>query len=278
MGVTLSQNGIPPFLRWAGGKSWLIKYLAQILNETEFQNYHEPFLGGGAIFFSLQIDGEVYLSDLSTELIEVYTTVRDDPDGVIAELRKFQNTPECYYDIRGRRFRKPAKRAARFIFLNQTSFNGLYRVNKQGIYNVPYGFREKQFLEPEKIRLASQKLQVAQLSHGDFATCQEHIQPGDLVFLDPPYTVSHNHNGFIKYNQQLFSIEDQRRLSQFIDIIKRRRAYYILTNAAHEIIDEIFHKNGDYRIELNRASLIGGENAQRGQISEYIFTNIEPRM
>lgn len=119
----------------------------------------------------------------------------------------------------------------------------------------------------------SEALKGAIIQHGDFEIIRENLRQGDLVFLDPPYTVSHNDNGFIKYNQKIFSLEDQMRLSQIIQYIKRIGAYYILTNAAHRTIEEIFD-NGDERLELGRASLIGGINARRGQTTEYVFTNI----
>ena len=116
-------------------------------------------------------------------------------------------------------------------------------------------------------------LQRAIIQHGDFDLVRGNLQPNDLVFLDPPYTVSHNDNGFIKYNQKIFSLEDQIRLSELILHIKEVEAYYIMTNAAHNTIREIFD-NGDIPVELGRASLIGGRNAKRGQTSELLFTNI----
>lgn len=263
-----------PFLRWAGGKSWLIKYLDSIIGEHKFNGYHEPFLGGGSIFFYIAPTGNTYLSDLNSELIDTYKAIKTDPEGVISCLEKYVNTSDEYY--RARAFCPPTlvETAARFIYLNQTSFNGIYRVNTKGEYNVPYGNRTKDFLEADKLRAASRILQYATLQAGDFDCVRTHIAPGDLVFLDPPYTVSHNHNGFIKYNQKLFSLEDQYRLKRLIDFIKEQNAYYILTNAAHATIHEIFYEENDRCLALSRASLIGGENAQRGQIQEYIFTNL----
>lgn len=266
-------NTTKPFLRWAGGKTWLIKYLGMIIGDTRFNNYHEPFLGGGSIFFTISPEGKSYLSDLNKELIVTYKLVKENPFAIINSLKTYENTEDFYYRIRSHVPKNQFDQAARFIFLNQTSFNGLYRVNQRGEYNVPFGFRKKDFLEEDKLIAASKSLQNATISCGDFTCNNQNITEGDLVFLDPPYTVSHNNNGFIKYNQKLFSLDDQKRLSQYIDYIKSQGAYYILTNAAHQTILELFEK-GDTRLELSRANLIGGDKAKRGIVSEYIFTNI----
>lgn len=264
---------IKPILRWAGGKNWLIKHLHTILPLTGYNNYHEPFLGGASIFLSINPTKKAFLSDLNKELIETYIAVRDWPEQIIDLLETYKNEENFYYEVRESEPTSIVELAARFIFLNQTSFNGIYRVNLNGKYNVPYGHRSKEFLESENLRLVSIRLKKTYLYHGDFDECIKNINKNDLVFLDPPYTVSHNNNGFIKYNQRIFSLDDQIRLSKLIDMIKSKNAFYILTNAAHKTISEIFEK-GDRFIEMNRASLIGGSKAKRGQTSEYIFTNV----
>lgn len=269
-----TSGTIKPFLRWAGGKKWLVKHLSKLLPKNGFRNYHEPFLGGGSIFLAIRPSGEAFLSDLNVELISTYISLRNDPECIIAILKTFKNTEHFYYKIRDKEYADPYEQAARFIYLNQTSFNGIYRVNLRGEYNVPYGYRSKRFLEADSLRSVSQLLRDATLSHGDFKNIKGNLRSKDLVFLDPPYTVSHNDNGFIKYNQKLFSLDDQRRLSSLIDFIKKKGAYYILTNAAHRTIEEIFEK-GDRKLKLSRANLIGGLNAERGQATEYIFTNVE---
>lgn len=261
-----------PFLRWAGGKTWLIKHLERFQPKGGFNNYHEPFLGGGSIFFYLQ-PKKAFLSDLNSELIETYKQVKSNVEAVIKDLQLFENTEECYYKVRETNFENESAKAARFIFLNQTSFNGIYRVNLNGKYNVPFGYRKKDFFEPENLRLTSLALSNVELSQSDFAKTIEHITEGDLVFLDPPYTVTHNNNGFIKYNKKLFDLDSQLALSAYIDQIKDRGAYYILTNAAHQKIEEIFTKDGDQMQEISRASLIGGKNSQRGKYAELIITN-----
>ena len=266
---------IEPFVRWAGGKTWLIPYLPQIIGDIHIEHYHEPFLGGAAIFFSLDHNKKSYLSDANEQLVNTYQQVRDNPQAVINCFAQFANTEDEYYRIRDEFVpATPEESAARFIYLNQTSYNGLFRVNRQGRYNVPYGFRDGWHYDVARITEASEKLQNTHISVGDFEINKSRIQEHDLVFLDPPYTVSHNNNGFIEYNQNLFSLDDQKRLSRFIDYIKGKNAYYILTNAAHEEIKKIFTKDGDRRLELQRHSLIGGKEANRTKISEYIFTNI----
>ena len=251
-----------------------MKHLSFIIGEHTFNGYHEPFLGGGSIFFYLAPKKNVFLSDLNSELIDTYRAIKEDPERVIANLEHYANTEEEYYRIRSSHPTNLSEIAARFIYLNQTSFNGLYRVNTKGEYNVPYGNRTKNFIEADKLRAAAKLLRFSTLQADDFDCVRKNLGHGDLVFLDPPYTVSHNHNGFIKYNQKLFSLEDQYRLKELIDYIKEQESYYILTNAAHDTIHEIFFKETDRCLKLNRASLIGGENAKRGQIKEYIFTNL----
>lgn len=264
---------IDSFIRWAGGKSWLIPTVKKLISNTNIHNYHEPFLGGASIFFSLEIPNIAYLSDINEDLINAYIQIRDNPNKVFEILSQYPNTEEDYYRIRSLDPVANEEKAARFIFLNQTSYNGLYRVNKNGGYNVPYGFRTNWHYDQNRIIQACLKLKNARINCGDFEINKTQIHPNDLVFLDPPYTVSHNNNGFIEYNKNLFSLEDQRRLSNFIDYIKQHRSYYILTNAAHDTIRDIFEK-GDRVIELVRNSLIGGKNSKRQKVSELIFTNL----
>lgn len=140
------ENTVKPFLRWAGGKSWIIKYLRPLLSKYSFRNYHEPFLGGGAVFFSFTHQGSTFLSDFNQELIETYISIRDNVDEVISLLREYPNEKDFYYNLRDSCPLDSIKKAARFIYLNQTSFNGIYRVNLKGKYNVPYGYRKKRVL------------------------------------------------------------------------------------------------------------------------------------
>lgn len=268
------MSNIEPFIRWAGGKTWFLEQFATTISNIDIRNYYEPFLGGGSVFFSLESYKHAYLTDINSDLINAYIQIRDNPQELILKFQGFENSEQQYYHIRQTEFTSEIDKAAQFIYLNQTSYNGLYRVNKNGNYNVPYGFRQNWTYNTERILIANQKLQGVRLKCCDFKEYKYRIRQNDLVFLDPPYTVSHNNNGFIEYNKNLFSLNDQYRLRSFIDYIRNKGAYYILTNAAHPKIEEIFKIDGDRMVELCRNSLIGGKNSKRGKITEYMFTNI----
>ncbi len=267
-----------PFLRWAGGKRWLINEVNELIAGHNFKNYYEPFLGSASIFFNIDSKFDnIFLNDLNEDLIATYIQVKDNVEEIIKFLKQFPNDETFYYDIRNKQFKNKSKKAAQFIYLNHTSYNGIYRVNSNGEYNVPYGHKTNYVIDEDALKKCSEKLQNVFLSSGDFTKFVDSISEGDLIFLDPPYTVSHNNNGFIEYNKNLFSLDDQYRLSALIDKIKDKKAFYILTNAAHKTIDEIFNK-GDFKYILTRSSTIGGKNAKRGSIEEFLFTNIERRI
>lgn len=267
---------IEPFIRWAGGKSWFLPQFTELIHIIDFNHFHEPFLGGGAVFLGIDHKKRSYLSDINEELINTYIQIRDNPQNVAEMLFGYNNSEKDYYQIRNLVPQDLTERAARFIYLNQTSYNGIYRVNKEGKYNVPYGHRNNWHYSEKRIFLASERLKNTNIKCGDFEVNKYIIKRHDLIFLDPPYTVSHNNNGFIEYNKKLFSLEDQERLCRFIEFIKHKDAYYILTNAAHPKIKEIFGKE-DRPIVYLRNSLIGGKNAERKKIEEYVFTNIRRR-
>lgn len=233
----------------------------------------EPFVGGGSVFFHLTPDN-AFLSDVNPLLTNTYNVIKEDVEAVINILETYRNEADFYYRIRQERPLNDIHEAARFIYLNQTSFNGIYRENLKGEYNVPFGYRSKEFLNPQQLRDASAALQSATIVQRDFTESLENINQNDLVFIDPPYTVTHNNNGFIKYNANLFDLSAQHRLAEFMDEIRNRGALYILTNAAHADIRLIFERDRDRLERISRASLIGGRNAKRGNYDEFIFTNI----
>lgn len=272
--IELKNLDPKPFLRWAGGKRWFIKYLKSISN-LEVRNYFEPFLGGASVFFSMKSFQNAYLSDLNYELIETYESIRDSPLEVISILKTLKNTQEEYYRIRSGRYEDKIQRAVQFIYLNQTSFNGIYRVNQKGEFNVPFGNRKKKDLVEElNLISVSKKLQNVNLSCRDFEDLLPSINEGDFLFLDPPYTVAHENNGFIQYNQKIFSLEDQYRLANFLKSVIDKKANFVLTNAKHDAILEIYKDIGE-PISLTRSSTVGGTGARRGKqgFNEYIYSN-----
>jgi DNA adenine methylase len=270
--VNLNDYAPKPFLRWAGGKRWLIKHIEKI-NELNIETYYEPFLGGGSVFFNTSNYKDAYLSDLNPDLVDSYLAIRDNCDSLIEKLSRFGNSESEYYRVREAIFVDKIDKAAQFIFLNKTSFNGIYRVNKNGKFNVPYGFRKNvDVVDGNNLKKVSLNLQNTTIASHDFEGIAGFIKKGDFVFLDPPYTVAHENNGFIQYNQKLFSVEDQIRLSEFIEVIEEREAYYIMTNAKHNSILEIYSKIATPHI-LKRKSLVGGVGARREGFNEYIFSN-----
>ncbi|WP_417237497.1 DNA adenine methylase [Bizionia paragorgiae] len=265
-----------PFLRWTGSKSWLVRDEFKNYLPEKYNSYHECFLGGGSVFFYLNPKGKVFLSDINCELIETYKEIRDNLDLVLNTLKKFKNSEEEYYKVRKSKLLRPHTRAAKFIYLNRCSFNGIYRVNSKGEYNVPYGRRKNVDIVTEKrLREVSDSLQSVQLICSDYKSRLGEIKEGDLVFIDPPYTVAHENNGFIEYNQKLFSWEDQVELKKFIEEISNLGAYFILTNASHESIRDLY--SGVGRIDtLSRYSQVGGRNKTRGMYNEVIIYNTRP--
>lgn len=270
---------INPFLRWTGSKRWFIKDHIEGYVPERFNNYYEPFLGSAAVFFYIKSRGEesernFFLSDSNSELINAYIQLRDSPSLVVDQLKKLKNSEKEYYVIRNLKPRSPEKQAARFIYLNRTSFNGIYRVNSSGKYNVPYGHRQcvDVVTEPILFRI-SEVLQGVNINCVNFEDSLNAVNENDLVFLDPPYTVAHENNGFIEYNQRLFSWEDQEKLKRQIDIIIEKKAYFILTNASHFSITDLYKGIGSIT-KLSRQGKVGGRNKTRGLFNEVVIHNI----
>lgn len=261
---------VQPFLKWAGGKRWLVKS-DQLKIPEHYNNYIEPFLGGGAMFLKLAPKRAI-LSDLNPDLINTYLVVKDHPDEVSKRLAALQklHSKEFYYEMRSKKCRSDISKAVRFLYLNRTCWNGLYRVNLNGEFNVPIGTKDKVVLDSDDFIQTSKLLSGATIRCCDFEDSIENADDGDLLFIDPPYTVQHNMNGFIKYNETLFSWDDQKRLLRCLLKAKERGAQILLTNADHESIRELFSDLGTY-ISVSRHSVLSGKAAFRGGTSEAIF-------
>lgn len=259
-----------PFIKWAGGKRWLIQ--SEKIKLPEFEGrYIEPFLGGGAVFFHLN-PKRALLSDLNPRLIDVYSAIRDDWKKVFEQLKHHQkhHSKDYYYRERARKRRKLTQKAAQFLYLNRTCFNGLYRENLRGEFNVPIGTKSKVLMPKDNFELASKFLQNAELACCDFADTIDKAAAGDLLFVDPPYTAAHNFNGFVKYNQKIFSWDDQLRLKEKLVAAKARGAKSLLTNAHHESILGLYSDIAEPQI-VNRVSVISGKNKARNSTTEVLF-------
>jgi DNA adenine methylase len=238
-----------------------------------FGRYIEPFLGSGALFFALH-PKESILSDLNPDLIVTFAAIREDWKQVRSVLRGYHrlHSPAFYYRIRASRPRSPIKRAAKFIYLNRTCWNGLYRVNTRGHFNVPVGTRTTVLLDSDDFRSASTLLKQATLLTADFASVISQARRGDLVFADPPYVTAHSQNGFLKYNERLFSWDDQVRLRESLLSAKRRGAKIVATNADTPSIRKLYEKSFTVR-SVSRWSVIAASTAHRGARSELIITS-----
>jgi DNA adenine methylase len=260
----------PPFLKWAGGKRWLVANHTSLF-PTEYNRYIEPFLGSGAVLFHL-FPKKAMLSDINSDLITTYIAIRDDWRGVQRELRKHQrlHSKTYYYQMRDYRPQTPVTKAAKFIYLNRTCWNGLYRVNLKGEFNVPIGTKTSVIAETDDFEGLAKFLKNKRIIVSDFETTIDKANEDDFVFVDPPYTVKHNFNGFIKYNEKLFSWEDQIRLRNAISRAVKRGAKVLISNADHECIRELYEDVGSF-LSLDRASIISGENEGRGRFSELLI-------
>lgn len=258
-----------PFLKWAGGKRWLISKTDNLLpNMANINRYFEPFLGGGSMYFHLQPTA-AYLSDINSDLINAYSVIRDNWKELYTLLRKYhrEHSSTFYYQIRSSKPKISITKAARFIYLNRTCWNGLYRVNLKGAFNVPIGTKTNVILDDDNFEQLSLVLNSTHIEVCDFEVKIDQTIKGDFVFIDPPYTVKHNLNGFIKYNEKMFSWEDQIRLKNAIARASKRGVYILVLNANHKSIKELYKEMGAI-ITLERASVIAGNSLARGIISE----------
>jgi DNA adenine methylase len=261
-----------PFLKWAGGKRWLVSSHAQLLPKT-FNRYYEPFLGGGAIFFSLR-PADSTLSDLNQELIDCYIAIRDECDSVERLLadHHVKHCKQHYLEVRSSKPEGPVERAARMIYLNRTCWNALYRVNLKGEFNVPIGTKQNVLLPSDNFSDVSSALKNSIICHRDFETIVDEAHKGDFIFADPPYTVKHNFNGFVKYNEKIFQWSDQVRLSKCLIRASNRGCKILLTNANHQSIVDLYEGCFEF-IPLERNSVIAASSSKRGKYEELIIRN-----
>lgn len=261
-----------PFLKWAGGKTQLLRQLRPLLPDT-FDCYFEPFLGGGALFFNVA-PGVAYLSDVNEELINVYRVVRDDVESLIAQLGNHKHEKNHYYAVRALdpRFLDPVERAARMAYLNRTCFNGLYRVNRRGQFNVPFGsYKNPDICPVDKLRAASATLQGVSIERQDFADAVAHARAGDFVYFDPPYDPVSRTASFTRYAKGDFGPEDQAALAETFADLTARGVHCMLSNSDTPLINELYAAFRVERVQARRA--ISRRAGGRGPVSEVVVLN-----
>lgn len=237
-----------PILKWAGGKTQLLPQLLPKLPQ-HFNTYIEPFFGGGALFFAVEPTHGT-IADRNPELINLYTTVRDDVEAVIEALSKHENVKSHFLDVRAQDWPSlaPAEAAARTIFLNKTCFNGLYRVNRSGGFNVPFGnYKNPKFLNEENLIAVSQSLNGIDIQLGDYKDTLKHASPGDFVFIDPPYIPVSEYSDFRRYTKEQFSIQDHIELAEEVHRLYDLGCHVILTNSNHPLVHDLY---SDFEIEV----------------------------
>ena len=296
-----SEKNAKPFLKWAGGKSQLLKEIEHYypFAKGNIKKYAEPFVGGGAVLFDIlsKYDlKEVYICDINAELINAYLIVRDDIDTLIKMLYTLQNEfvplntekRKIYYNKKRNRFNElkesrnenaNIEKAALMIFLNKTCFNGLYRVNKKGLFNVPMGaYKNPLICDERNLRAVSEKLQKVTIVCGDYKESANFIDKKTFVYFDPPYRPITDTAGFTAYTENLFNDNEQIELARFVDDMHRKGAKIVIsnsdpknTNAEDDFFDTIYSAHNIKRVEAART--INCNSEARGKIKELLISN-----
>lgn len=268
-----------PVLKWAGGKRQLLGEIKALM-PGDIGAYCEPFLGGGALLFDVR-PGRALASDANPQLMEAYAVIRDDVEGLIAELSKLGNDPETFYEVRGwdrdrGKFGRlpPVRRAARLIYLNRTCFNGLFRVNSRGEFNAPFGkYSNPSIVNASRLRAVSSYLRQAgvRLRSGDFAEALEELPRGAFAYLDPPYDPAPGTASFTSYTKEGFSRAEQARLRRCCDDLDKRGIRFLLSNSGTDFIRELYSGYAITTVRARRAiNPIGGK---RGPVDEVLVRN-----
>ena len=260
-----------PFLKWAGGKTQLLNNLSEHI-PCSFNKYIEPFLGGGALFFELNPNTAV-ISDANEELINTYQIVKSDVENLIDRLNKFDYSEDFYYSVRALDVSNLSllERAARFIFLNKTCFNGLYRVNKKGQFNVPFGkAKNPNFCPENKLRACSRALQNTIVECGDYKDIlAKYAEANDFIYVDPPYHPVSTYSDFKRYTKDFFYPEDQIALRDTLLALKENGCYILASNSYCDFICELYKDFSIKKVEARR--YINCIGSKRGSINELII-------
>jgi len=278
--IQLTAPDPHPFVKWAGGKGSLVSEItARIPRGRTFRRYLEPFVGAGALFFWIRRsfpDHECLIADSNEELINAYRAIRDDVDRVLTKLETHQvlHSREHYYNVRGAAPREPTERAARFIYLNHTCYNGLYRVNRRGAFNVPMGrYDRPRIVDRENLLAVATALRGVAIEAADFEAVTEGAGPGDLLYLDPPYHPLSETSAFTSYTAGGFGVGEQRRLARVFEKLSRRGAFVILSNSSSDLVRELYESLDPHpridEVQVPRA--INSKGTSRGPVAELLI-------
>ncbi len=267
--------GFPkPPIKWAGGKGQLLFQLAPLFPEA-FDVYHEPFLGGGAVFFHLK-PARAVLMDNNRELMGFYRVVRDELDALLESLNGHRNEAAYYYAVRGidPETLPPVERASRFLYLNKTGFNGLWRVNRRGLHNVPFGrHKNPKYADVDNLRWVSAALRQAEIRCGDFRLAGQWVARGDFVYLDPPYHPLSATANFTAYSATSFGMEDQERLATMFREMAEAGCRVMLSNSDTPFIRQLYREFDIRTVTARR--VINCRASGRGPVSELVIRNYE---
>jgi DNA adenine methylase len=271
-----------PFVKWAGGKTQLLHVLLPLLTSQPFRHYHEPFVGGGAVFFALAASRELErasLSDTNLDLTEAYSVITTDLEALVQKLEyhQEQNSEEYFYKLRAWRDSDlwddtHIGRAARLLYLNKTCFNGLHRVNKAGQFNVPWGkYKHPKICDVGNLRACERALACASISCEDFESALWRVEPGDLVYLDPPYVPVSETSNFTSYSKEGFTSQDQERLAREFTRLGKLGAHLVLSNADCEEVRALYAAWNIRSVSARRN--VNSKGDKRGKVGEVIVTN-----
>jgi DNA adenine methylase len=268
-----------PFLKWAGGKGRLLKqYDPYFPPRNEIRHYYEPFIGGAAVFFYLQPQ-EATLSDINNKLVDAYRIVQQNVEGLIRLLKEHKNEKEYFYRVRSLdpTNLSPQEQAARLIFLNKTCYNGLYRENQGGRFNVPFGrYKNPRICDEQRLRTASAVLQGVDLREAEFDQALSNAVPGDFIYLDPPYAPISDTSNFTSYNRYNFLAADQHRLADTVHDLTARGCTVMLSNSSAPLVYELYGDRGYHLIKVKSRRNINSKADRRGLVTELLILNYDP--
>lgn len=263
-----------PFLKWAGGKRWLAHRVAAAY-VCHGGRLVEPFAGSAAVFFEI-CPKSALLADTNHDLIATYRALVLDVEAVIHELSRWRIDESTFRAVRAARPEEPVAVAARFMYLNRTAFNGLYRVNREGQFNVPFGPKPgTQLVRAASLRACAAALARAECKSQDFRLTLSKCGAGDFVYVDPPYTVRHNNNGFNRYNAKLFSWTDQEDLARSAAAAVERGADVVVSNADHDSVRALYPRELFRIISVARLSRMAASVEHRGPTTELLIASGE---